>query len=165
MAVYRIHFQLRKAIKYLLTFLLVVLMGIQFIPISLNHSMEVTADDFIRLNKVPKGVARILKASCYDCHSNNTNYPWYGLVQPTGWFLEKHIQKGKSALNFSEFGSYSTRRQNSNVRAVISQVKSGEMPLPYYSRIHGDARLTNEEKKAVIDYFNSLLDGSTKTSR
>ena len=135
---------------------LVTLVGIQFIPASLNQNTTVPPTDFIKANEIPENVSHILKASCYNCHSNNTEYPWYSRTQPTGWLLEKHIRKGKEVLNLSEFESYSVRMKGSKLRAMIGQVENGEMPLPSYTLLHSEARLSQEEKNDVIKYLNIL---------
>src|SRR5690606_14235348 len=145
-----------KWLKYLGIMLLVVLVGIQFIPASLNQNTTVPPTDFIKANDIPENVSHILKASCYNCHSNNTEYPWYSRTQPAGWLLEKHIREGKEALNLSEFGASSTRRQRSKLRAMIGQIENDEMPLPSYTLLHSEARLSQEEKNDVIKYLNIL---------
>ena len=148
-----------KLFKRIGLVLLVVLVGLQFIPSRSNRSNEVSlSTDFIKTNKVPEEVGNILRTSCYDCHSNNTNYPWYSKVQPVGWFLENHINSGKAALNFSEFGGYSVRKQKSKLKSIVSQVEKGEMPLSSYTLIHRDARLSRESNKAFVDYLNAMQD-------
>lgn len=138
--------------------MVVVLVGIQFIPSRTNQDKAVPASDFMVINGVPENIRHILRTTCYNCHSNNTNYPWYSRVQPIGWFLQNHIDKGKADLNFSEFGSYSVRRQKSKLRSMVSQVEKGEMPLTSYTFIHREARLSQENKKVLIDYLNALKD-------
>ncbi len=138
--------------------ILVVLVGIQFIPTRSNQSKEMASSDFIKINKVPEDIGRLLHTSCYNCHSNNTNYPWYSRIQPVGWYLENHIKKGKSELNFSEFGSYSVRRQKSKLESMANQIKKNKMPLSSYTFIHRDARLSPESKKALLDYLDALRD-------
>ena len=108
--------------------------------------------------KVPMQVARILERSCYDCHSNTTDYPWYSYVQPVGWWLEGHISEGKEELNFSTFGTYSKRRQASKLESVAGQVKKGSMPPESYALVHRDARLTKEEVQALTHWVRSLQD-------
>lgn len=145
-----------KWLKYFGMMLLIALVGVQFIPTSLNQNTTVPSTDFIKAKGTPKSIALILKVSCYDCHSNNTNYPWYSYVQPSAWFLEKHIKEGKAALNFSEFESYSDRKQRSKLRAMVGQIKNDEMPLLSYTLIHSEARLSKKEKNALIGYLNLL---------
>ena len=147
-----------KLLKRIGLAILVVLVGIQFISTRTNQSSEVPSTDFILTYKVPDEVGQTLHTSCYNCHSNNTNYPWYSHVQPVGWFLENHIKKGKAELNFNEFGSYSVRKQKSKLKSMASQIEQDEMPLPSYTLIHRDARLTPESKKLLVDYLNALQD-------
>lgn len=129
---------------------------IQFFPPEKDTTEEVPATDFANNYDVPEKVQHILRTACYDCHSNNTRYPWYSKVQPVGWYLQNHINKAKEDLNFSEFGNYSDRRQNSKISGIINQVRDDKMPLPAYTLMHRDARLSADDKKAFIDYMESL---------
>ena len=138
--------------------MLVVLLGIQFITTKTNQNLKASSTDFLKTYKVPEDVGRTLQTSCYNCHSNNTNYPWYSRVQPVGWVLENHINRGKAELNFSEFGSYSVRKQKSKLKSISNQIEKDEMPLPSYTFIHHEARLSAESKKAILDYLNALRD-------
>ncbi|NNE98506.1 MAG: heme-binding domain-containing protein [Pyrinomonadaceae bacterium] len=128
----------------------------QFIPATRNESRSMLETDFVKTFDVPFEVQKVLKTSCYDCHSNNTNYPWYNKIQPATWFLEGHITDGKKELNFSEFGSYSRRRQRNKLRSIVSQVKSDEMPLWSYTLIHWDADLSEEQKKLLEDWIRGI---------
>ena len=94
--------------------------------------------------------------SCYDCHSNNTSYPWYNKVQPIAWFLENHIKEGKAELNFNEWKNYSDRRKNSKLRSIIKQIENGEMPMDSYTLIHRGAKLDSLAKNEIINYMNNL---------
>lgn len=147
-----------KLLKRIVLALLVVLVGIQFIPTRSNQNTEVSSTDFLKTYKVPEGVGQILIASCFNCHSNNTNYPWYSRVQPLGSLLEYHINKGKAELNFNEFGSYSVRKQKSKLNLMINQIEKNEMPLPSYTFIHHEARLSRESKIKLIEYLKALKD-------
>jgi len=145
-----------KRLKIIGLVLLVTLVGLQFFPTGANQSTTVPTSDFVNKYKVPEQVAQMLHTSCYNCHSNNTDYPWYSSVQPVGWFLENHINKGKEELNFSEFGSYSGRKQQSKLTSMISQVEDDKMPLPSYTFIHHEARLSAENKETLIEYFKEI---------
>ncbi len=129
---------------------------IQFFPPEKDTTEEVPVTDFVNNFDVPEKVQHVLRDACYDCHSNNTRYPWYSKVQPVGWYLQNHINKAKEDLNFSEFGNYSDRQQNSKINGIINQVREDEMPLPAYTLMHRDARLSEEDKKAFIDYMDSI---------
>lgn len=136
----------------------VILIGIQFFQPSRNQSDEVTASHFEKLYNVPQDVKAILSKSCYDCHSNNTNYPWYSRIQPGAWFMAEHIKDGKGELNFSNFGEYSARRQRNKFRAISGQVKDGEMPLSSYTLIHRNAALSEEDKRTLVKWFGAIED-------
>ncbi len=134
------------------------LVVIQFFPIILNESDYVPQSDFMVENQVPATIKNRLQVSCYDCHSNNTDYPWYSKIQPAAWFLEDHIQEGKDELNFNEWATYSDRRKNSKLRSIISQIEEDKMPLDSYTLIHKDAILSDEDKRMIIDYMTALKD-------
>ena len=107
------------------------------------------------VNQVPATIKNQLHVSCYDCHSNNTEYPWYSKIQPAAWYLEDHIKEGKDELNFNEWDTYSSRRKNSKLSSIIKQIESGEMPLESYTLIHGGARLDSTAVKEIIGYMES----------
>lgn len=128
------------------------LIVIQFIRPARNINGQVLPTDISKLYSVPENVQASLKTACYDCHSNNTRYPWYVNIQPVGWYLAWHVSEGKEELNFSDFGSYSQRKQKGKFKGIANTVQKGEMPLSSYTLIHKDAILTNEEKARLIDW-------------
>ena len=138
--------------------LLLVFVGIQWVPTSKNQQADQLKTDFMSYYMVPKAVEHNLRVSCYDCHSNNTNYPWYSHIQPVAYFLENHIKKGKKELNFNTFGSYSIRRQKSKLEAIANQLSDGEMPLTSYTLIHRNAILSTKEKDEVLLWINHIKD-------
>ena len=95
---------------------------IQFIQPARNESGQVLDTDISKIVALPESVQGILARSCFDCHSNNTHYPWYTYIQPGGWFMAYHIRNGKDKLNFSEFGAYSKRRQDSKLESIGKQM-------------------------------------------
>lgn len=146
-----------KFVKIVLLILLVVFVGIQFIPTKRNESSYMSNSDFMSVYKVPTKIASKIKVSCYDCHSNNTNYPWYNKIQPIAWYLEDHINEGKEELNFSDWKNYSNRRKKSKLKSINSQIKEEEMPLLSYKIFHRDAKFSEEDKKIVINWVDSLI--------
>ena len=82
----------------------------------------------------------------------------YNKIQPVSWLLECHIEDGKADLNFSEFGSYSHRRQKSKLRSMESQIENGEMPLSSYTLMNKDAKISDAEKLLLIEWINKLKD-------
>lgn len=145
-----------KNAYYIALILLVVFVGIQFVPTKLNQIEAIPKTDFLLVNNTHNDIGVLLLSSCYDCHSNNTNYPWYSKIQPIAWFLEGHIKEGKSELNFSEWANYSDRRKNSKLKSIISQIQDDKMPLLSYTIMHSDAVLSNSDKIKTIDYINQI---------
>ncbi|MDG2432001.1 heme-binding domain-containing protein [Flavobacterium sp.] len=145
-----------KILKIILLILLIVFVGIQFIPTKRNQNDVVPNTDFMLVNKVPKDIKNNLQVSCYDCHSNNTQYPWYSKIQPGAWFMENHIKDGKTELNFSEWDSLSNRRKKSKLKSIISQIEDNKMPLSSYTLIHRNAIFSEAEKQRITTYLTEL---------
>lgn len=114
--------------------------------------------DFTKVNNVPKNIEIILRTSCFDCHSNNTHYPWYSNIQPVRFFMDSHINEGKEELNFNEYGNYSKRRQNSKLKAIMKEIRSNDMPLTSYTLIHKNAILSDSQKQEVIAWILKTRD-------
>lgn len=140
-------------IGWLAVLVVAIVLVIQVIPVERNVSTVPPGQSFERTQKVPANVAAILKVSCYDCHSNNSRYPWYSELQPGAWFMAQHITKGRDELNFDEFNNYSKRRKKAKIKSIISQIEKDEMPLKSYRMMHGNARLSADKKKELLDFF------------
>lgn len=149
---------MKNIIKILLILSVTILVGIQFIPTKFNKEVVNKTDDFITMYNVPNTIATKIKTSCYDCHSNNTIYPWYSKIQPINMLMSQHIEEGKEDLNFSEFGAYSDRRKKSKLKSIISQIKNDEMPLTSYTLLHWDASFSIKEKKEILIFISNFLD-------
>nr|MBC7611843.1 heme-binding domain-containing protein [Pseudopedobacter sp.] len=147
-----------KRIKIIVLVLFIFLIAIQFFQPAPNQSKQVEKMAITKIVQVPQKVQMILSVACYDCHSNNTRYPWYANIQPGGWWLASHIKEGKSQLNFDEFGSYSNRRQQSKLKSIINSIDDGTMPLSSYTLIHKDAILSKEDKMSLKNWANALKD-------
>ena len=143
--------------KILLTLLLVSL-AIQFIRPEMNKSTNHRSGDLMESYNIPTGVAETLKESCYDCHSNNTRYPWYFRIQPTAWILARHIKEGKEEINFDEFTTYSKRRQLSKFKATQNSIKDGSRPLKSYVWLHPEAKMSTERKALVLNWLSKAID-------
>lgn len=137
--------------------LVALLIIIQFIRPTKNRSSQISANDISKHYTVPPNVDAILKRSCNDCHTNNTVYPWYTNIQPVGWWMQHHVNEGKSHLNFSEFASYAPKRQHHKLEETIEMVKEGEMPLNSYLWIHDNAELSNEDKATLLNWAETLM--------
>lgn len=147
-----------KAFKRIIIALLVLVVLLQFIRPAQNNGMMDAPTDITHFVTVPDTVMRILKRSCYDCHSNYTNYPWYASVSPMSLLLANHIKNGKAELNFTEFSQYSVRRMRSKLSSTAEQVEEREMPLKSYLLIHRKARLSDPEIKLIKDWVDAAKD-------
>jgi len=143
-------------VKKILLGLLVVFIAIQFIRQSKNLGASPGPADLFARHPAPAEVKQLLQTACYDCHSNTTRYPWYAEVQPVGWLLADHIKEGKQHLNFSEFDQLTLKRAGHKLEQCADEVTEGGMPLPSYRLIHREARLTDTQRKLLVDWFDSV---------
>ena len=134
--------------KKLLIFTLLVLIGIQFVP--MNVPAEVPTKDGDEL-QAPEKVEAILKRACFDCHSNHTNFPWYSSVAPVSWFTKLHVKEGREHMNFSTWASYDNEKKAKYLDKIPRAIES-KMPLPSYLIIHKEAKLSDEDKQILTDW-------------
>jgi hypothetical protein len=149
---------MKRSIKVLLA-IVVLFLVIQLIPREQNDSKNVVSD-ITKIYQVPGNVQAIFKNSCYDCHSNRTNYPWYAQIQPFRYILDSHIKEGKAELNFNDFGTYSKRKQRSKLRGIANSLTEGTMPLYSYLFIHHDATLSTKDKSLIQNWVSKMNDAS-----
>jgi hypothetical protein len=145
-------------IKKILLFLLAALVIIQFFHPKPNKSKGDQPNFIGKSFAIPDDVKHLLTVACFDCHSNNTRYPWYSNIQPVDWWMNKHIKNGKKGMNLDEYTNRSLRYQYHKMEDLIEQVKEGDMPLNSYTWIHKDARLNQQDKDKLINWANSVMD-------
>ncbi len=147
---------IRKIFKYLLYLIILTLVAIQFInrPKKLSEPID-SQNDIIALLGVDSKMTDILKNNCYDCHSNQPEYPWYSKIAPISWWIVGHMDHGREELNFSKWGEYSKRRKNKKLGDMLEEVMDGDMPLPSYTWIHG--KLTDQEKRLLESWVNQEI--------
>jgi len=136
----------------------ILFIALQFIRPVHNKNGLVLKTDISKVVIIPDTVQILLKNACYDCHSNNTDYPWYSNIQPVGWLMAYHIRKAKNQLNLSEFGSYPQRRQLSKLDGLANSIKDDIMPLKSYKIMHKSAQLSTDEKSLLINWANQSID-------
>lgn len=149
---------MKKIITSVFLVLLMLFILVQFVPRRNNNLSTANSKSIELTHYVPEDVNQILKKSCYDCHSNHTNYPWYSKIQPVSLWLNNHIDEGKEELNFSVFGNYSIRRQFHKLQEIKEQLEENEMPLSSYTMIHREAIITDLQKKVMIMWIDKLKD-------
>lgn len=135
----------------------IVLVIIQFIPFAKNQDTDDSYGfmQFYQLSEKHE-VHSLLKTSCYDCHSNNTKYPWYSKVAPVSWYLENHVRGGKKHLNFSEWKYLEDGEKAHKIEECIEMIEEKEMPLKSYLLIHDEAKLSETQRQTLIAFFKSL---------
>ena len=143
-------------IKKFLIVLLGVFIIIQFFRPEKNILSSPSVNAIEQHYLVPQAVQFILKRSCYDCHSNNTVYPWYNNIQPVAWLLARNIKKGKKHLNFDEFNHYTIKKKKHKLNDITDAIKEGWMPLGIYTLAHREAIFSADEKQRVIAWADSL---------
>ena len=131
---------MRKWIAVLGLSLLVALVAIQFLPVDTSNPPVI--------GDVPTSpaVKAVLRRACYDCHSNETEWPWYARVAPVSWLIARDVRKGRAELNFSTWNQYSTQQRVKKLKETWEQVAEGEMPPWFYLPAHREARLSAEDR-------------------
>ena len=145
-------------IKKILYGFIGVLIILQFIRPAKNISADPaqTPDEIATRYTMTDEVHAILKHSCYDCHSNNTVYPWYFNIQPVGWWMQHHVDEAKRELNFSVFAKYSEKRAKHKFKEIEEDMENGSMPITSYTLLHPDTRLSPDQAKAVAAWAGAL---------
>ena len=152
-----------QAYKKIGLLILIILVVIQFIQPKKNLSDGPSENDISKVYAMPDQLHQTFMHKCYDCHSNNTKYPWYFHVQPIGWWLAAHVHDAKEELNFSEFKNYDQEKANHKLEELGEVVEERSMPLKAYTMFHEGTELTDADEKAIKEWLASV--GVKKTSR
>jgi hypothetical protein len=133
--------------------LLLLLLGvaIQFFPV--DRSNPPVQEDIA----APPQVKAILKRACYDCHSNETNWPWYSQVAPVSWLLAWDVHEGREELNFSTWNRYSLKKRNKFIKESWEEVEEGEMPPWFYLPLHPEASLSDQDHTVLREWAKSVV--------
>jgi hypothetical protein len=115
-------------------------------------------DDLLKNIEVPEDVAGMLRAACYDCHSNETVYPWYSYVAPVKWLVYRDTEEGREDLNFSNWAAMSKMDQATALDDLASEVEEGDMPMKIYPITHPDAKLSDEDRQKIVDWANETME-------
>lgn len=132
--------------------LMAALVAIQFFPVErLNPPVESDID-------APGEVKAILRRSCYDCHSNETTWPWYARVAPISWLIANDVREGRRELNFSVWNKFTGGRRARKFKEIVEQIEQNKMPQWYYVVLHPDAKLSPGDKTNLIDWAKRSLE-------
>ncbi|MCB1123225.1 MAG: heme-binding domain-containing protein [Verrucomicrobiae bacterium] len=140
---------MKKFLKITFYVFIAAFLLIQLKPVDRSNPKEI-AD-----STIPDEVKVILKAKCYDCHSNEVHWPWYSYVAPVSWWVADHVEEGRSEVNYSLWDTYSEDKKEEKIGETFDEVLDGDMPLESYVWIHRGAKVTEAE----IDIIDEWLAG------
>lgn len=143
-------------VRKILLGLLLLAVGLQFFRGTAPAVVAENPADLIENNQIPQEVSTLLQTSCYDCHSNQTVYPWYSYIYPVSDFLYKHVEEGREELNFSEWETMKKRTRIRKLNDIAEEIEDGKMPLKSYERLHPSASLTEGQKERIMDWTKSF---------
>jgi len=145
---------MKKILKVLGLLILLSLIIIQFFRPEKNNNGYESFVNFEKDTKLPDEVLSIIKKNCFDCHTNQTRYPWYAEIAPVSYWLNDHINHGKKKFNMSEWDTYSLKKKDHKMEELIEEVKEGEMPLNSYTWIHGS--LSEEDREQLLQWASMV---------
>lgn len=135
--------------KWTIAALFISLLVIQLVPMDRTNPPAET--------EVPASVEvrSILRRACYDCHSNETTWPWYSRIAPVSWLIARDVREGRKELNLSTWNRYTTTTQLKKLRKSWNEVAEGEMPPWMYLPLHPSARLSADDLAALQAWAQS----------
>ncbi|NCP51147.1 MAG: heme-binding domain-containing protein [Flavobacteriales bacterium] len=145
-----------KTIKKILLALFIIFVIAQFFGPEKNQGDLASIQPFLNETNPPEDVILILKESCYDCHSDVTRYPWYNTITPLNYWLADHVNEGKKHFNFSNWVGNSVKRKDHKMEELIEMVEAKEMPLDSYTWVHSEAKLSNKQIEAVVEWAKQV---------
>lgn len=147
----------KEKIKYLLWAVAVILVSIQFVPVNREMPESDKNKDFLVITQAPENVQEAMRNSCYDCHSNETKWPWYSYIAPISFVIANHVEEGRDHLNFSKWATYDANDYPDILKHINQEIEKGGMPIAGYAMIHTDAKMTDERKELIINWMNHFL--------
>lgn len=141
--------------KKVLLYGFIIFLSFQLIQIDKENPSVNKKIDYNWVTHASAEIQKILKKACYDCHSNEVNYPWYSSIAPISWFIKEHVNQGKEYVNFSEYGKYN-RYQKEHINSSLYRViENKTMPLNSYLWMHKEANLSEEEYVLLLNWFQT----------
>jgi hypothetical protein len=143
-------------LRRIILLLLGIVVLIQFIPSNLPENRFENPGDLFANNDVPSTIESLIRTSCYDCHSNETVYPWYSYVAPVSFLISKDTREGRQHLNFSEWENMDSIEKAEALDDIAEEVEEGEMPMKIYPIMHSNARLSDADRNAIADWAEDM---------
>ncbi|NPD44608.1 MULTISPECIES: heme-binding domain-containing protein [unclassified Lentimicrobium] len=144
-----------KFLRILFILLITAFVVIQFVGIEKTNPEFDSSSDFIVMENPPEDVAQMLRSSCYDCHSNETIWPWYSNIAPVSWMLEEHVEDGRDNINLNFWGEIDLEDRAYVIEEMIEEMEEGEMPIPGYLITHSNAKLSDAQKEKLFAWLRS----------
>lgn len=107
-------------------------------------------------------IESLLRRACYNCHSNETIWPWYSNVAPASWLVASDVNEGRRQLNFSDWGAYNQSVRAEKLKAIADEMQEGDMPPWYYSLMHREARLKSAEREQIRAWTAAAIESAAK---
>jgi hypothetical protein len=142
---------MKRWIPRVLAVLAVLFLAIQLVPAGRTNPPPTKSLE------APPDVLAILRRSCYDCHSNESRWPWYAYVAPVSWLVVHDVEDGRKELNFSHWGDLTQKKKDSAAGEIVEQVERGQMPLEKYLWMHGDAKVSPADLAVLTEWSESEL--------
>lgn len=143
----------RKKILNVLGIVAILFVGIQFIRPNTETPDVDQSKDFLVIEKAPENIQKMVKNSCYDCHSYKTIYPWYDQIVPVSWYVAHHIKEGREEINFSTWADFPENRKNKRLKGSARLIRNDKMPLWDYKLIHPGSKLNDQQKEELASWF------------
>jgi hypothetical protein len=139
----------KRILRFILIGLGVLFVALQFIPV------ERTNPPVTGLVDAPEGVLTMLRRSCWDCHSNETDWPWYAYVAPMSLRVSQHVWMGREHVNFTEWDGYDAEERDESYEEIAKEIDRGGMPLKDYLLVHRNAKLTTSDRERLVSWAES----------
>ena len=149
---------MKKKVKIFGYLLIIAFILMQFYPCDKPMFTNKNPNDLLQNSNVSENVATMLKSACYDCHSNESNFPWYSNIAPTKWLVYNHISEGREELNFSEWTHLDKDAKADLLDDISSVVLDEEMPLKGYTLLHSEANLSEENRETIATWADEMLE-------
>ena len=137
---------MKKWLKWAGLAVVIVLGALQFVPVTRVNPTERSEA------ALPPEVQGLLQRACFDCHSNETRWPWYSYIAPVSFLIAHDVRDGRRELNFSLWNQYNDRRKARKFKEIVEQVEKKKMPQWYYVLVHPEAKLSDAEREIIMNW-------------
>jgi hypothetical protein len=143
---------MKRIIKWVIVALVALFAALQLAqPARTNPPVKT---DFLKATAAPPDVAAMFRAACYDCHSDETRWPWYSYVAPMSWQIADDVNHGRRHVNLSEWPADKPDTARKKIEDMSDEIDDGDMPMKKYTLIHKDARLTPQQRDTLTQWLN-----------